>query len=113
MPEQATSRAAKVLVVLNPRSGSCTAEDVRRALSRHLPCEDGSCQVHELREDDDIKEVVREAVARGVDVAVAAGGDGTVSAVATGLMGSRAAMGIIPVGTSNVLARELGIPIDL
>jgi YegS/Rv2252/BmrU family lipid kinase len=113
MAEQATARATRVFVVLNPRSGNCTAEDVRAALARHLPCDDGACQVHEVGEGDDIQGLVRDALRRDVDVVAAAGGDGTVSAVATGLTGSDVAMAIIPVGTSNVLARELRIPIDL
>jgi diacylglycerol kinase (ATP) len=44
---------------------------------------------------------------------VAGGGDGIVSGVANGLIGTSAALGILPLGTANVLARELGIPVDL
>ena len=44
---------------------------------------------------------------------VAAGGDGTVSAVAKGLVRTQTPLGIIPLGTANVLARELGIPVEL
>ncbi|MGC8837316.1 MAG: diacylglycerol/lipid kinase family protein [Anaerolineae bacterium] len=52
----------------------------------------------------------REAAARGCDVAIAAGGDGTVGEVAHGLAGSGTALGVLPVGTSNVWAKEVGIP---
>jgi YegS/Rv2252/BmrU family lipid kinase len=49
----------------------------------------------------------------GIDIAVAAGGDGTVSAVIDGIAGSSIPLGIIPTGTGNLIARELGIPEDV
>jgi diacylglycerol kinase family enzyme len=51
--------------------------------------------------------------ARGYAAAVAAGGDGTIGAVATQLAGSGLPLGILPLGTSNDVARSLGIPLDL
>ena len=66
-----------------------------------------------MREGEDILEIVLQAVAQGFDTVAAAGGDGTVSAVANGLIGTDARLGIIPLGTANVLARELGIPLAL
>ncbi|HEX8201051.1 MAG TPA: diacylglycerol kinase family protein, partial [Isosphaeraceae bacterium] len=113
MASQATDRATKVLVVLNPKSGSFTAQDVRAAIERHFPCEDGTCSVLDLSRDVDLAATVREAVAGGVDLVIAAGGDGTVSAVANILTGTPTPMGIIPLGTANVLARALGVPVDL
>ncbi len=50
------------------------------------------------------------AVARGIDVVFAMGGDGVAHHVANGLVGSTTAIGLIPVGTTNVLSRILGIP---
>ncbi len=75
------------------------------------------CEIHEAACDDSIAALVRAALGRGCDLIVAAGGDGTVSAVANALIGSgdggSVPLGIIPLGTTNVLARELGIPVDL
>jgi diacylglycerol kinase family enzyme len=53
------------------------------------------------------------AAAQGADAVVAAGGDGTVSAVASALAGSSKPLGVLPLGTLNHFARDLGIPLDL
>lgn len=58
-------------------------------------------------------EIVREHVRRGIDVVAACGGDGTISEAACGLAGSAIPLAALPGGTSNVLIRELGIPLDL
>lgn len=57
--------------------------------------------------------LAREAVAAGSRIVIAAGGDGTVSACASALIGSRAALGVLPLGTSNSFAAALEIPDDI
>lgn len=58
-------------------------------------------------------EIVRGRVGDGIDVVVVCGGDGTISEAACGLAGSDVPLAILPGGTSNVLVRELEIPLDL
>src|SRR6266496_1361454 len=58
-------------------------------------------------------EIVRSFLPTGLDVVVVCGGDGTISEAACGLAGSNVPLAILPGGTSNVLGRELSIPLDL
>ncbi len=108
------SSRLRVFVLVNARSGGCrSTSDVRRALHEHLGPIGQAFTVHELEEREEIRAVVCQAARDGYDVIIAAGGDGTVSAVANGMIHVEARLGIIPLGTANVLARELGIPLEI
>jgi diacylglycerol kinase family enzyme len=61
----------------------------------------------------DLPGIVRDALAQGIRLFVVCGGDGTISAVARTLAGTRATLGIIPIGTQNNTALSLGIPADI
>ena len=63
-------------------------------------------------EKGDAETLAREAAATGADVVVAAGGDGTVNEVVNGLDGSDVPFGIVPIGTANDFAKQVGIPLD-
>ena len=68
--------------------------------------------VEETRFSGHAASLARDAAAAGHDLVVAAGGDGTIADVANGLEGTQCRLGIIPLGTANVLAHELGLPFD-
>ncbi len=59
------------------------------------------------------RHLAREAVEQGYDAVVVAGGDGSIGQAADGLAGSDVALGVIPAGTGNILARDLGLPIPV
>ncbi|MGH9939456.1 MAG: diacylglycerol/lipid kinase family protein [Blastocatellia bacterium] len=59
-----------------------------------------------------LTQIVRHAIASGADVIAAGGGDGTISTVANQLVGTNIALGVLPFGTLNHFAKDLGIPLD-
>ena len=116
-PDSETTSTApcprQVVAIMNPQAGSAAGEAIRRALGECFREGESSLEVYETRDGEDLRGVVRDRIGRGVDLVIAAGGDGTVSAVADALVGSGTPMGILPMGTANVLARELVIPLDV
>jgi YegS/Rv2252/BmrU family lipid kinase len=103
----------KIFVVLNPVSGRTQPKAVRKALQRHFEGADYWVEIYETTGNETVGDVVRQAVKDGAERVFASGGDGTVSAVADGLVGSDVPLGIIPAGTANILAQELDIPQDI
>jgi YegS/Rv2252/BmrU family lipid kinase len=98
----------EILVILNPAARS---ERARNAWDRieSLP----RARVRPTEAPGDAQRFAREAADAGIRIVVAAGGDGTINDVVNGLADSNTALGILPVGTMNVFAAELGLPNDL
>jgi diacylglycerol kinase family enzyme len=69
-----------------------------------------NCPVRATSNPREAEALARRGVAEGFTRIVAAGGDGTINEVANGLAGSGAALGVLPLGTVNVFAMELGLP---
>jgi diacylglycerol kinase (ATP) len=67
----------------------------------------------ETRPDDTGERLAREAVRSGVNLVLAGGGDGTITACVGGVAGSRIPLGVLPCGTGNLLARNLALPLSL
>jgi diacylglycerol kinase (ATP) len=97
-------------VVINPSKSA--AQDVRDILTR-LCAENGWAEPLwlETTEDDPGAGQAREALEAGADVVIAAGGDGTVRCVAEVLAGTGTPLGLLPLGTGNLLARNLGMDV--
>jgi len=97
-----------MLVIFNPAAGSRR----RRKLARALAVLGPLAELVETSGPGDARRIAAAAGNDGHDCVVAAGGDGTIAEVAAGLMGQGTALGILPFGTANVLALELGLPRD-
>jgi len=99
----------KVRAIMNPRAG-VRARGVREAVEGGRPgWRDYAVEL--TREPGHATQLAREAVAVGAELVLAVGGDGTVNEVAQGLLGSATALGIVPVGSGNGLARALRVPL--
>jgi YegS/Rv2252/BmrU family lipid kinase len=101
------------LFILNPVAGTSDSEQVRNVFQRYCSEFGWQADVHETSQDDDLAAVVHAGLKNGCDVVLAGGGDGTVAAVASALIGSETPLGIIPLGTGNQLAQQLGLPANL
>jgi diacylglycerol kinase (ATP) len=109
----------RIRVLINPHSGAkagiptntAAEEEVRIAVEQHFPGLGEDMVITESEEE--AISATRDAVAKGYDVVVAAGGDGTVGTVACELLGKETALGILPLGSVMNVARMLDIPRDL
>ena len=98
-----------MVIIFNPTAGRRRAALLWRVLDV-LVANGVRLDLAETRCPGDAERLAREAVRAGAPMVVAAGGDGTIAEVANGLMDSSVRLGIIPLGTANVLAHELSLP---
>jgi YegS/Rv2252/BmrU family lipid kinase len=98
-----------MLIVFNPVAGQRRAQLLWRVLDV-MVANGIRIEVAKTQRAGDAEAFARAAAARGAGLVVAAGGDGTIAEVANGLMDSSARLGVIPLGTANVLAHELALP---
>jgi YegS/Rv2252/BmrU family lipid kinase len=107
------AQSKRIFVVLNPVAGTSNPDETIQTITKFCEEHSWECEIYTTKKDEDLRQLVRNALKKGVDMVVAAGGDGTVSAVVDGMVNSKIPMGILPAGTGNALARDRSIPIDL
>ena len=106
------SQAPTHIVLLNCRAGSLSAElepGIRARFEAHGITPD----IRIMERGDDVVATAKQAIERKPRVIVAGGGDGTLNAVAGALLGSGITLGVLPLGTLNHFAKDLGIPLEL
>ena len=98
----------RVLVIHNPAAGERSLRRLSRAL-RRLEATGCAVTLRETSARGDAEAIARSATPDETDIVAAAGGDGTVNEAANGLAGRELPLAVIPLGTANVLAREVRV----
>jgi YegS/Rv2252/BmrU family lipid kinase len=104
---------ARISVIVNDGAGSNRAQECVDEVRGKCEALGLRAEVHAVRSGEQIAEAAQRALREGAGVVVAGGGDGTVSAVASCLAGTGVTLGVLPLGTLNHFAKDLGIPTDI
>ena len=104
----------KAALLYNPLSGSRHGRRLADVAAAATVLSDAGVEikVEAIRSQAEGAAQTRQAVAEGFDTILACGGDGTIHDVLQGLVGTGAVLGVIPLGTANALAHDLGLPVS-
>lgn len=101
-----------ILFIINPISGTANKDSMPSLIEKYIDKERFDVSMVFTEYAGHAQEIATQAKDNGVDVVVAVGGDGTVNEVARSLIDSKTALGIIPCGSGNGLARHLMLPLN-
>lgn len=113
MDRNSTQSTGPIPVIVNATAGRGFSLAQRDELRKMFSEAGLEVEIHAASRGEEIMELTRRALTNRPPFVVAAGGDGTVSAVASCLDGTHTALAVLPIGTLNHFARDLGIPSDL
>ncbi|MFO7657025.1 MAG: diacylglycerol kinase family lipid kinase [Bacteroidales bacterium] len=108
---QGKTSGERIIFILNPVSGTHRKDNIESLILGNINHDIYKPEVILTRYKGHAVKIAMKAVSEGVRKVVAIGGDGTVNEVASALVGTKCALGIIPGGSGNGLARYLGIPL--
>ena len=103
----------KIVFVVNPISGVGKKDQLPEIVDKYIDHSVNEVEIVYTEHPGHAFEIARQKADMGVDIVVAVGGDGTVNEVARALVETRTALGIIPCGSGNGLARHLMLPINM
>src|SRR4030043_1021882 len=110
--ESRHSQQSLIVLISNPTAKKASDKKIAQA-SYFLQSKGYKVDVHFTERKGDAEVIAREAIKELPSLIVAAGGDGTFNEVGNGIAGSDIPMALLPLGTTNVLAKELDIPEDI
>ena len=96
-------------IIYNPAAGRFPVVPSIPSAERALRTAGWDVDSAETRSGEHATELATSAAAKGIDAIFAVGGDGTIGQIASGLVGTKTALGILPAGTANVWGKELGM----
>jgi diacylglycerol kinase family enzyme len=102
-----------ILCLLNPAAHSDGAAALRDGLAQTFAQLGHRVRIEVPSNCDLLEQLAREAAQAGAKLVIAGGGDGTMNAAANALAGSKTALGVLPLGTLNHFAKDLGIPLEI
>jgi YegS/Rv2252/BmrU family lipid kinase len=100
-------------VIVNASAGADDKDGVRSSLRKVFEEEGADARVTVARSGEELSEAVSRAAANDCERVVAGGGDGTINSVASLLVGTGKELGVLPLGTFNHFAKDLGLPLSL
>ncbi len=103
---------ARTLVILNRGAGR-HGEETEAQIAEVFRAQSISTRLLVARNGDEIASLAQEVVRSDAEIIVAAGGDGTIDAIAAALSGTGKILGVLPLGTFNLFAKRLNIPLEL
>jgi diacylglycerol kinase family enzyme len=103
----------KIVFILNPISGTSSKKEIPDLIDQTLDKEQFDYELRLTEYAGHAAEIAKVCANEGKDIVVAIGGDGTVNEVARSLVHTDTALGIIPCGSGNGLARHLCLPMDV
>jgi YegS/Rv2252/BmrU family lipid kinase len=113
LPSGQEKRVRPIAVILNSNSGTGKTEAARERVAELCQAAGREAHITVARGGDELRRAVDTALATNPPVVVAGGGDGTMSTVAGALAGRDVPLGVLPLGTLNHFAKDLGVPLDL
>ena len=100
----------RCMLIVNPTAGPVNVLPQLPIVLNFLEDHGCSATLHQTEHSGEATELARRARDKGIDAVFVVGGDGTINEVINGIAGSQVALGVLPGGTGNVWARELGLP---
>lgn len=104
---------SRIVVVLNDSSGKGDCDEAAKRLSEIFAAAGREAQVVVAHGGNKLRAAMKQAVEGGCEILVAGGGDGTINTAAQAIIGHDVRLGVLPLGTLNHFAKDLGIPLEL